>query len=164
MKNGLETLTGFVVIGGAALFAFLSYNTGYFSSVDDAGSYQVKASFGDIGTLGTGADVRISGVKIGKVEQLSLNSDTYRAAITMRIDNDYTIPDDSSASIVGDGLLGGKYIQIIAGGSDDAVAAGGTIAYTQDAVSLESLIGKFAFGSGDDKKEGDEAEEDSPFN
>ena len=55
------------------------------------------------------------------------------------------IPKDSSAEITSDGLLGGKYLSLVPGGSETMLANGQTIDITQSAVSLEQLLGKFIF-------------------
>lgn len=162
MKNGFETLTGAVVIGAAAAFMFFAYERGKGGDMSSGESYAVTASFADIGTLGAGADVRISGIKIGYVESLTLAPETYRAETVLRVNSNIKLPDDSSAAIVSDGLLGGKYVSLEAGGADASLNDGDEIQFTQDAVSLEELIGKFAFGGGDDKKD-EESESSSPF-
>jgi phospholipid/cholesterol/gamma-HCH transport system substrate-binding protein len=46
-----------------------------------------------------------------------------------------------------DGLLGGKYVSIFPGASEDYLTNGDEIHYTQDSMNLETLLGKFAFGS-----------------
>jgi phospholipid/cholesterol/gamma-HCH transport system substrate-binding protein len=62
----------------------------------------------------------------------------------MRIDPRYgQIPDDSFASIQTQGLLGGKYIGISPGGSDQYLKDGSTIDQTQSAIVLENVINKF---------------------
>ena len=43
------------------------------------------------------------------------------------------------------GLLGGKYVSLVPGGSERMLADGGRITETQGSVSLESLLGRFIF-------------------
>ncbi len=69
------------------------------------------------------------------------------AVLEFSISQSVQLPKDSSAAIVGDGLLGGKYISIQPGGDEDMLKGGDEVKYTQDSVNIEQLIGKFAFGS-----------------
>ena len=45
----------------------------------------------------TGADVRLSGIKIGSVTSQDLDGQTYDAVVLMQINNEVKIPADSSA-------------------------------------------------------------------
>ena len=66
------------------------------------------------------------------------------AVVTFVIDNQYNqIPDDSDASVLTAGLLGSQYVGLQAGGSDIYLEEGSEILFTQSAVVLENLIGKF---------------------
>ena len=112
--------------------------------VGAAQGYKLLAKFDNIGDLKAGAPVSMSGVRIGRVEAISFDSADYRAEVTMRIDRQFDrIPDDSDASIQTQGLLGGKYVGIGAGGSETFLADGGRIEFTQSAIVLESLVNKF---------------------
>lgn len=148
-RNLIETLMGALVIIVAAFFILISYKSGNLQSGGDS-SYVISAKFKEIGSLSVGSDVRLSGIKIGVVSEQSLDSSSYKAILKMSIDQSLKIPTDSSASIIGDGLLGGKYLSINPGSEDRYLKDGGQIRYTQDAVSLEELLAKFAFGSVDD--------------
>jgi phospholipid/cholesterol/gamma-HCH transport system substrate-binding protein len=144
-RNVIETLMGAVVLVIAASFIFISYKSGNIST--NSGNYKVTAKFREIGSLSIGSDVRVGGIKVGSISNQYLDQKNYKAVVEMGIKNDVKIPRDSSASVIGDGLLGGKYISIEPGGEEEYLESGGEIRYTQDSVSLEELIGKFAFGS-----------------
>jgi phospholipid/cholesterol/gamma-HCH transport system substrate-binding protein len=58
------------------------------------------------------------------------------------------IPDDSDASILTSGILGSQYIGLQAGGSDMYLEDGSEILFTQSAIVLENLIGKFLVNAG----------------
>jgi phospholipid/cholesterol/gamma-HCH transport system substrate-binding protein len=145
MKHAFETLTGVLVLGVAAFFIWISYTGGHIRT-DKKGGYTIKAAFGEVGPLAVGSDVRVGGVKIGTVSALTLRKETYRPLVSMRIDPDVRLPSDSSAAIVSDGLLGGKYVALSPGSSQKPAKNGDELEFTQDAVSLEALLGKFAFG------------------
>ena len=63
----------------------------------------------------------------------------------MSIDSKILIPDDSSAKITTDGLLGGNYISIEPGGSDIYLSNNEEIFFTQGAVDLIGLVGEALF-------------------
>ena len=63
----------------------------------------------------------------------------------MSISADVTLPTDTTAAIVSDGLLGGKYINLIPGQATDRIGAGGAITRTRDFQSLEDLVGEIIF-------------------
>jgi phospholipid/cholesterol/gamma-HCH transport system substrate-binding protein len=152
----LEIGTGlFVLLGFAALF-FLT--TQLPSSGLKLGSaktgYHVTAEFDNIADLKVGSPVTLAGVKIGEVEGIRIDPQTFKALVGMRIDSKYNqIPDDSFASIQTQGLLGGKYIGFSPGGSDTSLKNGSRIELTQSAIVLESLINKL-FASFADKAGG----------
>ncbi len=150
-KNILETLMGAVVLAVAGSFLFFAYKG---SEVQVEDGYALRANFSNISGITLGSDVRIGGIKVGTVTDLSLDAQTYDAVAKMNIKNGTGIPKDSTASIVSSGLLGDKYIQITPGGDDAMLASGEKIDYTQSSVNLEELIGKFMFsGGGVDKEE-----------
>ncbi|MBT3395750.1 MAG: MCE family protein, partial [Alphaproteobacteria bacterium] len=78
-----------------------------------------------------------------------LDPATYLAVVYMSIDDGIPVPVDSSAEIVSEGLLGGRYMAIVPGPSDEMLKAGGLIRFTQSSISIEQLLGQFAFGGGD---------------
>ena len=87
----------------------------------------------------------LAGIKIGNVEEMSLNYDNFFAVIDLRIKDTIKLPKDSNASIVSSGFLGGKYISISPGISTETFKDKDKIFYTQSSVNLESLVGKFIY-------------------
>ncbi len=147
----LEIGTGlFVLLGFAALFfltAQLPENGLHLSNAKTG--YEVTAEFDNIGDLRSGAPVTMAGVRIGDVQAIRINPQDYRAVVTLRIDPQYNqIPDDSDASIDTQGLLGGQYIAIGAGGSETFLKSGSRIQFTQPAIVLENLINKLVASFG----------------
>lgn len=141
-KSIAEIIMGAVVLGVAAVFLY--YAVSHSGRAVSQG-YAVTARFDRIDGLGQGADVRLSGVKIGSVVEQRLDPDTYLAVVTMRVDPRVRLPVDTSAEITSESLLGGRYIALVPGGSDRMIADGGAITATQAAVSLEALLGRFIF-------------------
>jgi len=148
MKNtrSLEIGTGLFVLLGFAALAFLTTQlpgTSLRFGGETAG-YRVTAKFDNIGDLKPGSPVTMAGVNVGRVESIRFDPRDFKAAVVLRIENQYSeIPEDSDASIQTAGLLGGKYIGIGPGGSETFLKDGGQIEFTQSAIVLESLINKF---------------------
>jgi phospholipid/cholesterol/gamma-HCH transport system substrate-binding protein len=143
-RNAAEIVTGAAVLLLAA--GFLAYAVAHTGRGGGSGLI-LTARFDDISGLGVGSDVRIGGVKIGAVAATVLDPKTYQAVVTLDVGRTVQIPDDSSAVVTSDGLLGGKYLAIQPGGDAKTLGQGGVIAVTQGSVSLESLLGKFIFSA-----------------
>ena len=140
----LETLIGAAVIVVAIVFFVFAYDK---ADVGDVNGYTVTADFQTVGGLKPGADVRLSGIKVGTVTRLELGEAPFFGAVaTMSLRPGLALPDDSSAAIASEGLLGGNFVSLSPGGSDTAIADGGHIDYTQSAVDLMDIISRAMFG------------------
>ena len=149
MQNSfVETLIGAAVLVIAGAFFFYAYNR---TDTGTVSGYQLIAKFDRIDGISTGADVRMSGIKIGTVISEELDQKTYRALIRMAIRSDIKIPDDSSIRVATIGLLGGSYLAVSPGGSDAMMAANGEFSVTQGSIDLVGLLGKTMFGNDDQK-------------
>ena len=145
-RNIIEIVMGAVVLLSAAFFSVMVYQT---AGITTADGYPVDAEFGKTGGLTVGDDVRLSGIKIGKIVGQSLDPQTYIARIEMRIHDNILLPADTSARITSISLLGGNFLELIPGADDEMLESGATIYDTQDPVSLTDLLGKVVFqGSG----------------
>ena len=147
--RSVEVGTGlFVLLGMSALFFLTTQTTGG-GNFSAAETYEVEARFGNVGSLKSRAPVAMSGVTRGRVTSVVFDPDTLEAKVVFVIDSQYDrIPDDSDASILTSGLLGSQYIGLQAGGSDFYLEDGSEILFTQSAIILENLIGKFLVNSG----------------
>jgi phospholipid/cholesterol/gamma-HCH transport system substrate-binding protein len=142
--RAVELGTGlFVLLGMSALFFLTTQATGGddFSATE---VYEVQARFQNVGSLKRRAPVAMAGVTIGRVTNIEFDSHALDAVVTLVIDSKYDeIPDDTDASILTAGLLGSQYIGLQPGGSEMFLEDGGEILFTQSAIVLENLIGKF---------------------
>ncbi|MCB2107092.1 MAG: MCE family protein [Rhodobacteraceae bacterium] len=141
-RNPIETVLGAVVLVIAAMFMAFAYSTADIGAVT---GYPVSAKFLKVGGLEMGSDVRISGIRVGTVTGQRLDPATFEATVDMSIASDVKLPTDTEAVIVSDGLLGGKYVNLVPGQASDRVASGGTLAKTRDFQSLEDLVGEIIF-------------------
>lgn len=139
-----EVLAGAVVLLVAAGFLMFAVTNSGRTSMSGPG-VTLTAKFDRIDGLAPGADVRIAGVKVGSITGQRIDPESFLAVLTMRIDGSLKIPSDSSAEIASEGLLGGRFVSLVPGGSERMLRDGGEITITQSAISLESLLGRFIF-------------------
>ncbi|MGH8224935.1 MAG: outer membrane lipid asymmetry maintenance protein MlaD [Gammaproteobacteria bacterium] len=145
---GLEIGTGLFVLLGILAVLFLATQTTNLHALGGGETYEVQASFGNVGGLKSGAPIMLAGVKIGKVTGVELNMKSLEAVVRMRIQERYNeIPTDSTAAIETQGLLGDQYVGITPGGSLNSLKDGDTINFTQSAIVIENLINQFLFKS-----------------
>jgi len=151
--RSVEIGTGlFVLLGMSSLFFLTTQTTGGDDFKADS-VYTVEARFENIGSLRERAPVTMSGVTIGRVTEVAFDPEDLEAVVKFVIDEKYNqIPDDSDASILTSGILGSQYIGLQAGGSDMYLEDGSEILFTQSAIVLENLIGKFLVNAGSDEE------------
>ena len=152
-RNVIEPVLGGVVLAVAAFFLVFAYRSADLRSVD---GYEVTASFNSISGLQSGADVRISGVKVGSVTGLTLDDKSYQAVVHLSVDPAIKLPKDTAAIIASESLLGGKYLQLEPGGDPDMIQPNGGIEYTQSTPGLEQLLGQVIFSLQGSNKGGDQ--------
>jgi phospholipid/cholesterol/gamma-HCH transport system substrate-binding protein len=143
-RNIIETVIGAIVLCFAVGFVVIAFRAG---SVASSSGYEVIAEFDNASGLAPGSEVRMSGVKIGTVARQSLNPETFFAVISMNIDAEIELPMDSSARILADGLLGGSYVAVEPGGDEETIGPGGNIEFTQGAINMVDLLGRFIFST-----------------
>ena len=141
-RNLVETVMGALVLGVAVVFLAFAYSKGGVKAVD---GYELIGKFDRIDGLAEGSDVRMSGIKIGTVTSQVIDPQTYLAVVTMSIKPEIKLPQDSSAQVSSDGLLGDKYLSLQPGGADEMLKPGGEIEHTQGSVDIVSLVGRLIF-------------------
>ena len=147
MENRLlDLIVGLFVLVAALVLFYTAFEASSVHATNSQTSYELSASFDDIGSLAIRAPVRIAGVKVGEVSGLSLDRDNFKAVVTASIYNkNNNIPKDSSISIMTEGLLGAKYLSIMPGFATEVLKPGDSFDNTHSAFILENLIGKFLF-------------------
>lgn len=133
-----------MAIGAAALLAlavllFLSYGGQSLLADRELSGYRLFATFNRVDGLSRGAPVYVSGVGVGRVQQMSLADDN-RARVTLWIRPGYELPVDTAAAIHTDGVFGSKFMILDPGGADAVLQDGDTITYTQDALIVSELL------------------------
>ena len=140
----VEILVGVFIALGMAAFFMLAMKVSNITAFIENDTYKLLARFDNIGGLKERSPVRISGVRIGRVDSISYDDDQLEAIVSLRINSKHKrIPDDSTASIYTAGLLGEQYISLEPGGSEEYFADGDVVDETQSAFVLERMVGKF---------------------
>ncbi len=152
-SKSLETIVGvFVAIGLGALL-ILAMKVSNLSSLGTAEGYQILAKFDNIGGLKVRSPVKMAGVRVGQVSDITFDDESYEAVAVLNIDKTFSkIPLDTTANIYTSGLLGEQYVALEAGGDMEYMKEGDSVEITQSAVVLEQVIGQFLYdkASGDD--------------
>jgi phospholipid/cholesterol/gamma-HCH transport system substrate-binding protein len=143
-RNIVETIVGALVLAVAGAFVVYAFAK---SDTRGPNGYEIIARFGRVDGLKRGADVTLSGVKIGSVSGVELDPKTYQAVVRMAVAANVELPLDTNAKIVSESLLGGMVIVLEPGGDKQMIRDGGEIDKTQDSVSLTELIAKMMYGS-----------------
>lgn len=145
-QRAIEIAVGAFMAAGLVAMFFLGLQVSNLSNVLGGDGYRLVGNFQNVGSLKIRAPVNLAGVRVGRVEAIDLDRQTFEAAVTMRINSAYAnIPDDTFASILTAGLLGEQYIGLEPGGSDTYLKDGDVITHTQAALVLEQMIGQFLF-------------------
>lgn len=142
----------FVAIGMAALL-FLALKVGNLSTSHMSESYVLRAKFDNIGGLKVRGPVKSAGVVVGRIADISFDSKSYEAVVTMNIDSRFRFPRDTFASIYTSGLLGEQYVGLDVGGDEKMLNPGDAVAKTQSAVVLEKLISQLVFSKASEGQE-----------
>ena len=142
-KLKLEFILGLLILSVSIVFMFYYLSKlNLFNKVD---KLQINSSFFDIGNINIGNDVKIKGVKVGEVSNISLDKENYMALITSSLDESIVIPVDSVFKISNNGFIGSPYIEIDIGNSEVSLKNNDDTSNNVDAISLEDIVNNFIF-------------------
>jgi phospholipid/cholesterol/gamma-HCH transport system substrate-binding protein len=133
------SVAGFLLIGASSLL-YLFSQLGEFA-LRGRGDYTVFAEFTNASGLEPGSVVELAGVQVGQVSGIQLLGTRARVALTLH--REVRLHEDVIASIQTKGLLGGRYLQITPGGSEEMIPPGGKIRETESPLDLPSLIAAY---------------------
>ena len=137
-----------ILMGAFVLVTAISFLTLGMQSINNQkNGYSISLIFGSTAGLKNGDNVKISGINVGKIIKLELDQEDYNAKVDIIINNDIKIPDDSSAKITSSTLLGGNFLDIIPGSSEQSLNPSDVIYDTTDPVSFTDMLGKIIFSS-----------------
>ena len=143
-NNIVETVIGAVVIAIAAIFLIFAYRT---ADIAPSSGYKLTAKFEKIDGVAVGADVRMSGIKIGSVISTELEQPSYLALVHMNVANEVEVPADSAIRVLTDGLLGDTFLSVDPRGDDAMLKAGESFRFAQGSVNLIDLVGQAIYSS-----------------
>ncbi|MFZ1871964.1 MAG: outer membrane lipid asymmetry maintenance protein MlaD [Chania sp.] len=169
----MQTKKSEIWVGAFMLIAlcavvFLCLQVANIKSIGNEPTYRIYATFDNIGGLKARSPVKIGGVVIGRVAEISLDAKTYTPRVALDIQDKYNqIPDTSSLAIRTSGLLGEQYLALNVGFEDPEMGTailkdGGTLQDTKSAMVLEDLIGQFLYKSGSQDNAGKPADAAAP--
>ncbi|QXX81314.1 outer membrane lipid asymmetry maintenance protein MlaD [Providencia sp. R33] len=150
-----EIWVGCFMLLAIAAIIFLCLKVADLKSIGSQSTYQISASFENIGGLKEGSPIKVGGVVVGRVASITLDKKNYVPEVKIDLLSEYdNIPDSSSLSIRTSGLLGEQYIAMNIGPDDEELGTtilknGGRLEDTKPAMVLEDLIGQFLYKSGD---------------
>lgn len=140
----IEIVVGTFLLAGLISLSILAIRVSGFTVNPDQQTYTVVAKFENVGGLVVRSKVSIAGVIVGTVTDIRLDQKTFMAEVVMEINSEVNeISRDTTAAILTEGLLGGKFIGLSIGAEEEYLKDGDEIYDTQSAIILEELIGKF---------------------
>ena len=152
-QRKLEITVGLFIIIGFIAFAILAIKVSGLANFNNHDTYKITANFTNVGDLKIRAPVTLAGVTIGRVSNIKLDPKTYRAKVTLEINNiTKNIPVDSTANIFTAGLLGSNYISITPGFSDQYLKNKERLENTNQAMILQNIIGQLLYNIKSSKK------------
>ena len=156
VSKKVELWVGFFVALGLAALLALSLKVADKGLEGSGETYVLYAKFDNIGGLKVRSPIKVGGVVVGRVSDISLDPQDYTPKVTLEIYENYNqFSEATSVAILTAGLLGEQYLGIQPGFIDESVdmlVPGDFIEDTKPALVLEELIGQFLFsqGSGDE--------------
>ncbi|MCO6536875.1 MAG: outer membrane lipid asymmetry maintenance protein MlaD [Gilliamella sp.] len=193
MSRKVEITVGLFMVLVICSVLFLCFRVTDPTSFASHNSYRVYAVFDNIGGLKARSPIKIGGVVIGRVSNITLKSsdlDVYKPYVTIDIDAQYNqIPVSSSLSIKTSGLLGEQFIDINFGldksteleldsldsegtsnnlptnNHEPAYFHDGFVIYnTKPAMVIEDLIGQFLYSTGGSTDDKDKKQDTQDIN
>lgn len=153
----LELWVGTFVMAGVIAILVMIFKVANVTGIGSGDTYRLQAYFDNIGSLKVRSPVKIGGVVVGRVSEISLDKENYIPIVTLSIEQRYGyFPETSSATILTSGLIGEQYVGLVPGFIDDDIdmlADGDLIEDTKSALVLEDLIGQVLYSvNGSDKE------------
>ena len=135
-EESRHSIVGFVALLALLVLAVLSFAT---TTTEETAGFDITADFDRVDGLTVGDEVLMSGIKIGEVTRMIL-TESFRARLTLNIDDGVELPSDSDARILTNGLFGSKFIEVNPGAEEEILEAGGEIEFTQESLVLQDLL------------------------
>lgn len=140
LKLSKEVKTAILVIAGITLFIFgFNYLKGN-NLLED--SKILYATFNDVSGVDRSTPVKVNGVAIGKVSDISLAEDNSgRVILALNLNTNFQFSKNSLALLQDDGLIGGKNIAIIPAKDNAPMAENGDMLPAKIKSGLTEVVG-----------------------
>ncbi|AAO09195.1 outer membrane lipid asymmetry maintenance protein MlaD [Vibrio vulnificus] len=147
-----ELWVGSFVLAGICAILVMIFQVADVKGLGSGNTYTLKAQFDNIGSLKVRSPVKVGGVVIGRVSDISLNPETLVPVVSLSINSLYNqFPETSSVQILTSGLIGEQYIGLVPGfvfEDEQMLKDGDFIEDTKSALVLEDLIGQVLYSVG----------------
>ena len=141
MKNGIRMQKKHHKFLIGVITIYILYNLLSINRQDSVEDYLIiESEFNQIDGIEQNSEVRISGMKIGKVISMEIKNN--KPYLKLGIKKNLNIPEDSSLSIQTDGLFGKKYLSLEPGGSEIFLKNSEKIFLTEDSILVQDLLQK----------------------
>ena len=158
-----ELWDGSFVLAGIRAILLMIFQVADVKSIGSGNTYTLKAELDNIGSLKVRSPVKVGGVVIGRVSNITLNPDSLLPVVSLSINSQYNqFPETSSVQILTSGLIGEQYIGLVPGfvfDDEEMLVDGDTIEDTKSALVLEDLIGQVLYSIGGSGDSGDTSKE-----
>jgi phospholipid/cholesterol/gamma-HCH transport system substrate-binding protein len=137
---------GIFVLASLVVFLGIIYMLGARARLFES-RYTIHAEFTEVGGLQPGATVRLAGVQIGRVSDVSLPAQPGgKVRVSMKIATQFAemVRKDSVASIQTQGLLGDRIVEITVGTTTTTAVQSGEMVSARDPVDIANVIGEGA--------------------
>lgn len=133
-----EAKVGLFVLFGVILLVYMSLRVGGIK-FGKAEGYILKVQFNNAAGLDKDASVRVAGVEVGRIREISLKDS--KAHLTLQMQPDIKIGKDFMAVLTTKGLLGERYLELIPGAPNAPVLKDGdTITRTTSYADMDKLV------------------------
>lgn len=142
MKATIVKLAAFIVvcIGFTGYLAFTIGNIqlGSLGPFDD--SYALTATFDDVTGLLQDDNVKVAGVRVGKVTGVSIEKG--KAVVRFQVRNGVKLPADTEAAVRWRNLLGQRYVYLYPGNGSTVLGDGDRVQRTRSVIDLGELFNR----------------------
>ena len=155
LNRKVEVLVGLFVLAGFSAFLILVFKVANIDMASGSNTYNLYATFSNIGGLKVRSPIKVGGVVVGRVTNVHLDPVKLEPIVTLTIDKKFNhFPETSSVAILTSGLLGEQFLGLTPGFEDEDISIltnGDKIEDTHGALVLEDLIGQFLYSLSKDK-------------
>lgn len=133
-----ESKVGLFFLIAVALIALMIMKTSQFDFFQKGEGYTLNAVLQTAQGLNKDTDVRMAGVKIGKVKEIVLENG--KAKVVMEIFKNVQLPSGSKIKVVAKGILGDKYVEVYPAENNGKFLTEGENLNSERAVTMDDIM------------------------